>query len=117
MSIVKNDARGVDVVGLDVVDQALAAGGSGLDDSNGDIAEPDGFLPDAIGLVVFADQVTRRFEDEAMRGVDERRVAFDEALAEAVVEVAGADGAFASAFAGGILMWRPAASQLKVVVP
>ena len=69
MSIVKYDARGVDVIGLDVVDQALAAGGSGLDDSNGDIAEPDGFLPDAIGLVVFADQVTRRIEDEAMRGL------------------------------------------------
>ena len=70
-----------------------------FDHCHGRVAEPHGFLTCCIVLVVFADQVTGFVIHIAPWGVGQHVGGFDQTLAEAVVEIAGADGF--GAFAGG----------------
>lgn len=66
---VQDDARAVQVVGLDEVDVRLLADRVGFDDRDRGVAEPDGFLPGCVVCVVFADQVAGGVVDIAVRAV------------------------------------------------
>lgn len=84
---VGDGARGVEVVGVDVV------GGGGREDGHGGVAEVDDLLDHSGGAVIFAQQMTLFVVDEAVGAGADASAGFHDALAQAVEGVGVALGA------------------------